>query len=96
MICMRLENSFCAIISFCYKNILQKVIELGQCKHLYSGHAYVFPRHCTGSNFTLGVVQVMYDGSIMMSKEISTVIDSSILCIYICVTIFSGSLLSLT
>jgi hypothetical protein len=39
MICMRLENSFVVIISFCCKNILQKVMELGQCKHLDKGHA---------------------------------------------------------
>jgi len=36
---MRLENSFAVTISFCYKNISQKVIELGQCKHLDKGHA---------------------------------------------------------
>jgi hypothetical protein len=39
MICMRLDNSFGISISFCYKNILQKVIELGQCVHLDIGHA---------------------------------------------------------
>jgi len=36
---MRLDNSFGVIISFCYKNILQKVIELRQCEHLDIGHA---------------------------------------------------------
>jgi hypothetical protein len=36
---MRLENSFGVIISFCYKNILQKVIELGHCKLLDRRHA---------------------------------------------------------
>jgi len=36
---MRLENSFGVIISICYKNVLQKVIELGHCKHLDRGHA---------------------------------------------------------
>jgi len=37
--CLRLENCFGAIISFCYKNILQKVIELGQGEYLDRGHA---------------------------------------------------------
>jgi hypothetical protein len=39
MICMRLENSFGVIISFCHKNILWKVIELEHCEHLDRGHA---------------------------------------------------------
>jgi hypothetical protein len=36
-----------------------------------------------GSHVRLGFVQVMHDGSRMMSKEVSTV------CMYICVTIIS-------
>lgn len=35
----------------------------------------------------MGFVQVMHDGSRMMSKEVSTVIVGCTLCMYICVTI---------
>ena len=38
----------------------------------------------TLNNFSLGVVQVMHDGSRMMSKEISPVIDGCTLCVYLC------------
>jgi len=41
-------------------------------------------------NFSLDVVEVLHDGSRMMIKEVSTVIDiSCTLCMYICVTFIS-------
>jgi hypothetical protein len=39
-------------------------------------------------NFSVDVVEVMHDGSRMMSKEVSAVIYSY-LCMYICVTFIS-------
>jgi hypothetical protein len=47
IVCMRLDNSFGVIISVCYKNILQKQIELGHCGQLDMVHALVLTRHCT-------------------------------------------------
>ena len=38
MICMRLENYCGVIISFCYKNVSQVVVELGHCEHLDREH----------------------------------------------------------
>jgi hypothetical protein len=48
-----------------------------------------FPGILPDNNFRLGVVQVVHDGSRMMSKEVSTVIDGYTLCMCICVTVIS-------
>jgi hypothetical protein len=49
-----------------------------------------FPGTLPDCNFSLDVVQLMHDGSRMMSKEDSTVIDSCLYTMYVyCVTSIS-------
>jgi hypothetical protein len=56
---------------------------------LTGGMLRSFPGIVLDNNLSMGFVQVMHDGSRMMSKEVSTVIVGCTLCMYICVTIIS-------
>ena len=80
---MRLDSSFSVIMRFCYKNTLQKVTKLGHCEHLDRGLLRSFPGIVPDNYFCLDVVHMMHDGSRMMNKGVSTVIDSWLYTVYL-------------